>query len=155
MIDSIFGFKKPENSPGFVLWQTTVIWQRLIKKALDPYNISQSQFVILAISLWFESLNQEITQGLIISQSKLDKMTVSKSIKNLVERGYVRRFEHHEDTRAKSVCLTEKGKVFSLELIAIVKKIDMDFFGNIKEAERLSLITTLNTLISIRKDQDE
>ena len=25
-----FGFDKPEDSPGFVLWQTTTTWQRLI-----------------------------------------------------------------------------------------------------------------------------
>ncbi len=36
MTDSVFGFEQPEHSPGFLLWQTTITWQRLIKKALDP-----------------------------------------------------------------------------------------------------------------------
>lgn len=43
-----FGFDKPEDSPGFLLWQTTMIWQRQIKKALEQYNVSHAQFVIIA-----------------------------------------------------------------------------------------------------------
>lgn len=35
-----FGFDKPADSPGFLLWQTTITWQRLIKDALEPYDIS-------------------------------------------------------------------------------------------------------------------
>ncbi len=53
--NSTFGFDKPEDSPGFLLWQTTITWQRLIKKALEFSGISHPQFVILAITLWFEN----------------------------------------------------------------------------------------------------
>lgn len=148
MTNSIFGFEQPEDSPGFLLWQTTITWQRLIKKALDFYNISHAQFVILAITLWFESKNQEVSQSLIIRQSKLDKMTVSKALKKLVAEGYVKRLEHKEDTRAKSVLLTKKGKELVSKLIPIVEKIDDDFFGVVKKTERLSLINVLNNLVS-------
>ena len=66
----MFGFDKPEDSPGFLLWQTTITWQRLIKKALDAHDISHAQFVILAITLWFDNKKQEISQSVIIrSQS--------------------------------------------------------------------------------------
>lgn len=148
MTNSVFGFEQPEDSPGFLLWQTTITWQRLIKKALDPYDISHAQFVILAITLWFESKNQEVSQSLIIRQSKLDKMTVSKALKKLVAEGYVKRLEHKEDTRAKSVHLTNSGKELVSKLIPIVEKIDEDFFGVVKKTERLSLINVLNNLVS-------
>lgn len=147
MTNSVFGFDKPENSPGFLLWQTTITWHRLIKKALDPYSISHAQFVILAITLWFESKNQEVSQSLIIRQSKLDKMTVSKSLKKLVAETYVKRMEHKEDTRAKSVLLTKKGKELVSKLIPIVEKIDEDFFGVVKKTDRQSLINVLNNLV--------
>lgn len=55
MSDIPFGFAKPEDSPGFLLWQTTIIWQRRIKKALESHDISHAQFVIMAILLWFET----------------------------------------------------------------------------------------------------
>ena len=108
MKNSTFGFSKPEDSPGFLLWQTTITWQRLIKKALDPYGISHAQFVILAVTLWFESKNHEVSQSLIIRQSKLDKMTVSKSLKKLVAEEYVKRMEHQVDTRGNPFILTKR-----------------------------------------------
>lgn len=147
-MSAVFSVDKPEDSPGFLLWQTTITWQRLIKKALDIHNISHAQFVILAITLWFESKNHEVSQSLIIRQSKLDKMTVSKSFKKLVTEGYVKRMEHKEDTRAKAVYLTRKGKELISKLIPIVEKIDADFFGILKKNDQQSLINVLNNLIS-------
>lgn len=147
-MNSVFSVDKPEDSPGFLLWQTTITWQRLIKKSLDIHNISHAQFVILAITLWFESKHHEVSQSLIIRQSKLDKMTVSKSVKKLVMEGYVKRVEHKEDTRAKIVYLTKKGKELISKLIPIVEKIDEDFFGVLKKTEHQSLIKVLNNLIS-------
>jgi MarR family transcriptional regulator, organic hydroperoxide resistance regulator len=147
MTNSVFGFDRPEDSPGLLLWQTTITWQRLINKALDPYNISHAQFVILAITLWFDNKHQEVTQGLIIRQSKLDKMTVSKSLKKLVAEGYVKRTEHKEDTRAKSVHLTKKGKEMASKLVPIVEGIDATFFGVIKKTDQKSFIGILNNLV--------
>ncbi|CAN5407949.1 MarR family transcriptional regulator [soil metagenome] len=145
MTKSVFGFDKPEDSPGFMLWQTTITWQRLIKKALDPYDISHAQFVVLAITLWHES-KELVSQSLIIRQSKLDKMTVSKAFKKLAAEGYVKRLEHKEDTRAKSVHLTKKGKDLISKLIPIVENIDAAFFNTIESVERQSLINILNNL---------
>lgn len=148
MADSAFGFERPEHSPGFLLWQTTVIWQRQIKKALDPYKISHAQFVILANVLWFEGLKQSPTQILIARSSKLDKMTVSKSLKTLVENGFIRRNEHKEDTRAKSVDLTNKGKVLASKLVPIIEKIDSKFFGMLSTANQRALVNILADLVS-------
>ncbi|MBX3708876.1 MAG: winged helix DNA-binding protein [Gammaproteobacteria bacterium] len=147
MLDKAFGFEKPEDSPGFLLWQTTITWQRLIKKALDPYQISHAQFVILAIVLWFEGVNQEPTQVLITRQSKLDKMTVSKSLKKLVSLGLTKRAEHEKDTRAKSVHLTAKGKSLASKLVPIVEKMDKKFFGVVNAKDQQQLINLLNNII--------
>lgn len=148
MADSIFGFEKPEHSPGFLLWQTMVTWQRRIKKALDPYEISHAQFVILANVLWFEGIKQTPTQILIARNTKLDKMTVSKSLKKLVAQGFIKRTEHKEDTRAKSVHLTIKGKKIASKLVPIVEKIDDEFFGVMNKTNQQSLINILAGLVS-------
>lgn len=141
-----FGFDKPEDSPGFLLWQTTMVWQRQIKKALEVYDISHSQFVIMATLLWFEAHGYDTTQILIVNWSKLDKMTVSKSLKKLVAMGLVNRIEHETDTRAKSVSLTYNGKKLVHKLVPIVEGIDGGFFGKIPELEQKSLIKILNKL---------
>ena len=52
MKQSSFNVNKAEDSLGLLLWQTTMTWQRQIKNALEPYDISHAQFVILAILLW-------------------------------------------------------------------------------------------------------
>lgn len=135
MTHPIFRFDNPEKSPGLLLWQTTITWQRLIKNALEPYDISHSQFVILAITLWFESKNQNPSQTEIIQLSKLDKMTVSKALKKLVSSHLIKRNEHKEDSRAKSALLTKKGRELILTLIPIVESIDQDFFGTLKKKD--------------------
>jgi len=148
MKDKVFGFDKPEQSPGLLLWQTTITWQRQIKKSLDPYNISHAQFVIMAVTLWFENNKHDVTQIMIIRQSKLDKMTVSKSLKKLVSVGLVKRMEDKSDTRAKAVFLTKKGRDLISNLVPIVEGIDRDFFGAIKKSEQQSLIKMLNHMIT-------
>lgn len=148
MADPAFGFERPEYSPGFLLWQTMVTWQRLIKKGLDRYNISHAQFVIMANVLWFEGVQQIPTQILIVRSTKLDKMTVSKSLKKLVAQGLIKRSEHKEDTRAKSVYLTAKGKALASKLVPIVEKIDHDFFGVISSVNQRSFVQILADLVS-------
>lgn len=147
MYDLPFGFDKPEDSPGFLLWQTTMVWQRQIKKALEPHQISHAQFVIMATLMWFEAHKYDTTQIVIINQTKLDKMTVSKSLKKLVALGFVRRMEHESDTRAKSVTLTDKGKEIVCTLVSIVEEIDVRFFGSATKPEEQQLIKILVKLI--------
>lgn len=141
-----FGFDKPEDSPGFLLWQTTMIWQRKIKKALEPYDISHAQFVIMATLMWFEAHGYDTTQILIVNWSKLDKMTVSKSLKKLVTLEYVNRIEHETDTRAKRVTLTKKGKEMVRKLVPIVEGLDGVFFGKVSHKEQKSFMYVLEKL---------
>lgn len=152
MVNLPFGFDRPEDSPGFLLWQTTMLWQRQIKKALEPYNISHPQFVILATLLWFDAHHYDTTQVAIVNWTKLDKMTVSKSLKKLMALKLVNRSEHTTDTRAKSVSLTTQGKAMIHKLVPIVELIDSQFFGTTKAAEQKSLITLLRRLITIQEN---
>lgn len=141
-----FGFDQPEDSPGFLLWQTTMTWQRLIKKALEPYELSHAQFVIMATVHWFHAQGVETTQILIVNWTKLDKMTVSKSLKKLVAQGLVNRVEHGADLRAKSVSLTAKGKALIAKCVPIVENIDAEFFGKVPQRDEKALIQILNKL---------
>ncbi|MBY0353561.1 MarR family winged helix-turn-helix transcriptional regulator [Candidatus Babeliales bacterium] len=152
MTKSPFGFKKPEDSPGFLLWQTTIIWQRRINKALDEYGVSHAQFVIMALLLWFQENNYESNQALIADKSKLDKMTVSKALKKLVELGFVQRTEDTRDTRAKVAQLTEKGKTMVKVLVPIVEGIDKKFFGNVSVFDQQQLIKILGALLEKIRD---
>lgn len=136
---SNFNVKNAEESSGFLLWQVTTMWQREIKKALEDVELSHASFVILASLLWFEEQNVEITQTTIINHTKLDKMTVSKNLKSLVLKGFVKRFENENDTRAKTIVLEIQGKEMAIKAVKIVEKIDRDFFGKLQIEEKLQL----------------
>lgn len=150
-----FGFETPEDSPGFLLWQTTTSWQRMIKKALEPYNISHAQFVMMAILLWWRGQKTDLTQIDIIHLSKLDKMTVSKSLKKLASMGLVERSENQEDSRAKSVQLTKSGKALTRRLVPIVENIDAVFFGQLQKKQEKDLISILQKLSRIRDNESK
>ena len=149
-----FGFDAPEDSPGFLLWQTTLSWQRMIKKALEPHDISHAQFVIMAILLWWHGQKKEVTQIDIVTMSKLDKMTVSKSLKKLVGMDLVARHENQEDTRAKSVQLTKLGVALSAKLVPIVEGVDEYFFAKLPKKQEKDLIVILQKL-TVTEDVDK
>lgn len=136
---SHFSVKKADDSSGFLLWQVTTLWQREIKKALEPLGMSHSAFVILASLLWFDEQQIEPTQTTIINHTKLDKMTVSKSLKTLVLQGFVSRFENELDTRAKSITLTKQGKEIAIQAVQIVESVDSDFFAKLDIEEKTIL----------------
>lgn len=146
MTNPPFGFDVPEHSPGFLLWQTTITWQRLIKKALEPHKISHAQFVIMAILLWWQGKETDVTQIVVVQMSKLDKMTVSQSLKKLVRLDLVSRHENKDDARAKTIFLTIAGAKLAKKLVPIIEGIDTKFFGRLNSAEQDALIKAFQKL---------
>ncbi len=146
MADQPFGFDTPEDSPGFLLWQTTTVWQRRIKKALEAHAISHAQFVVLALALWLSEHQQAPTQTRIIQLSKLDKMTVSKSLKQLALGGYIERAEHATDTRAKIARPTAQGAALLHRLVPAIEQMDAEFFGALSQPHQRTLTSLLGQL---------
>ena len=126
---SNFQVERPEQSSGFLLWQVTTLWQRQIKSALNVVNLNHSGFVILASLLWFKEQKTTVTQTTIIEHTKLDKMTVSKSLKTLEKDNFILKSENEIDTRAKTITLTNEGVKLAIKSIKIVENIDNDFFS--------------------------
>lgn len=148
MKQSTFSFSEPEKSPGFLLWQATAAWQKHIKKELEPFEITHSQFVMLALSLWHYEQKLAINQVDLVNLSKLDKMTVSKALKKLVRLGLLEREEFENDTRVKTVKITRRGISITKKLVPIVEKIDALFFDILAKKEENALISILKKLAS-------
>lgn len=126
--DNIFSVDKAEDSTGFLLWQVTNLWQREIKKALEKYNLTHAQFVLLASMYWFELHHQEVTQIILSAHTKIDPMTTSTVLRTLQSKKLIKRQEHAIDTRAKTVVLTEHGKKIIKEAVKTVEEFDKAFF---------------------------
>lgn len=145
--ESVFSFKRPSNSPGFLLWQTSTVWQRLIKQGLEEKEITHPQFVILALLCWFKENGKTATQMMLADRSKLDKMTVSKSLKKLIANKLVSRAECKEDSRAKVVSLTTEGENLVNQLMPIIEGIDHQFFALFSEDEQKEYLRLLSKLL--------
>ncbi len=126
-----FHFKSPNDSPGYLLGQLTMLWQRKQKKVLDPLNLTQTQFVLLAALGWLSKKNRLVTQVDIANQSNADRMMVSKVLRTLEEKGFITRAEHETDTRAKEVRLTAEGAAVLQKALIEVENADLDFFAGL------------------------
>jgi DNA-binding MarR family transcriptional regulator len=127
--DDTFSVETPDDSSGFLLWQVTALWQREIRKALGKYNLTHSQFVLLASTYWLTLHQQEITQITLSSHTKIDPMTTSQVLRTLQTKKLLQRQEHHTDTRAKTVAITDEGKKLIKQAVKAVEKFDREFFS--------------------------
>lgn len=126
--EKTFSVETPEESSGFLLWQVTNLWQREIKKALEVYDLTHSQFVLLASILWLMQQNESITQIVLSNHTKIDPMTTSTVLRTLQKKGLLQRQEHSTDTRAKTVELTPNGIEMAKLAVKTVEKFDHEFF---------------------------
>lgn len=124
-----FQFKTPNDSPGYLLGQLTMLWQRKLKKVLDPLDLTQTQFVLLAALGWLSKTSSAVTQIDIANQSNADRMMVSKVLRTLQEKGFITRQEHETDTRAKTIRLTSDGENVLQKGLVEVENADKDFFA--------------------------
>ena len=68
--DNTFSVERSEDSTGFLLWQVTNLWQREIKKALEKYELTHAQFVLLASTHWLALQKQDVTQILLSNHTR-------------------------------------------------------------------------------------
>ena len=133
--DNAFSVEKANDSSGFLLWQVTNLWQREIRKALETYDLTHSQFVLLASIHWLTLHGQDVTQVLLSSHTKIDPMTTSTVLRTLQAKGLVQRQEHLTDTRAKTVGLTEPGKQVVKLAVQTVEDFDRTFFATLGDTQ--------------------
>ncbi|MES2830074.1 MAG: MarR family transcriptional regulator [Bacteroidota bacterium] len=129
-----FHFKSPNDSPGYLLGQVTMLWQRKQKRVLDPLDLTQTQFVLLAALGWLAKENDAVTQVDIANQSNADRMMVSKVLRTLEEKGFITREAHKTDTRAKIIELTNQGELVLQKGLVEIENADLEFFASLENA---------------------
>ncbi len=130
--DNTFSVKSADDSSGFLLWRVSTLWQRGIAKALEPYDLTHSQFVLMASIHWMTLHQVEVTQIAISDHTKIDPMTTSTVLRTLQKKGLIERIEHPKDTRAKIVSLTDTGKIVTRQAVVTVELYDTNFFSVLK-----------------------
>lgn len=126
-----FHFKRPEDSPGYLLGQLTMLWQRKQKRVLDPLDLTHTQFALLCALAWLSRESEKVTQVDIANQGNADRMMVSKVLRTLEEKKFITRQEHPTDTRAKTIKMTPEGEIVLQKAIVSVENVDLAFFSSL------------------------
>ncbi|MBU6993517.1 MarR family winged helix-turn-helix transcriptional regulator [Ferrovum myxofaciens] len=132
---SPFRHAQADDSPGFLLWKLTALWQRKLGGIFDAFALTQTQFAILASLLWFERQHEPPTQARLVEHAKIDKMTLSKAIRKLEEAGLVNRESSTSDTRAIQVRFTVAGRKLIHQAIIAIERADDEFFSCLTEGQ--------------------
>lgn len=142
MPESPFRYTQADESPGFLLWKLTALWQRALAEVLDGYGITQTQYAIMASLRWFEEQREPPTQTHLVEHTHTDKMTLSKAVRKLEGAGLVKRSPSREDSRAVSLRFTARGRALIQGAVRAVEDADDRFFANLG-AERLDAYKSL------------
>jgi DNA-binding MarR family transcriptional regulator len=126
-------FEQANESPGFLLWQLTNLWQQHIRCALAPLGITHVQFVLLASVAWLENTEKLVSQATLSRHAHTDIMMTSQVVRTLEEKGLLTRTVHPTDTRAKVVSLTAEGREVARRAVAVVEEADDQFFKELGE----------------------
>ena len=115
-----------------------------IKELSKPYDFSRGELPVLVRLI---KDGDGISQKEIRKDIPISKSTLSKTIKNLEEKGYLKKKKSTEDRRATLIYLTEEGR----EIENIVKKIDRKaeekMLKGLSKAKKKNLARTLKKLL--------
>jgi DNA-binding MarR family transcriptional regulator len=118
----------PSVSPGFLLWKVSNAWQRRQRAALEPFELTHSQFVLLATATWFGA-SETLTQARLAELSGVDPMTTSQVVRTLEAAQLLERRSHPDDPRAKAIQVTDAGRAKARAAVVAVEETDAAFFS--------------------------
>lgn len=121
-------YPDPQSSTGLMLWRVTNSWQRRIRAALAPFDLTHVQFVLLAMLASLEP-SEQVTQRELADRAVTDPMMTSQVVRALERKGLVERRAHPADRRARMVALTDAGLAVVNRAVAAVEGADRDYFA--------------------------
>jgi DNA-binding MarR family transcriptional regulator len=130
-------FEESSELTGFLIWQTTNLWQRRMKEKLDPIGITHVQFLLLnSLATLNKTSDKPLTQMMVANHAHCDKMMASKVLRLLEERHYLIRKPHHLDTRSKSLLITTKGMDLLEKATPVLLAVENSFFKSLKSKKK-------------------
>ncbi len=117
----------------------------LLNKALEPYDLTYSQFRILNC-LWKKG---DLTQKEILAIISVQPSTLTGVIDLLVEKKMVERIGEISDGRLKKITLTPKGKSLQNPTWAAVDKIEMFQTGRMTPESKAIVLAELQKMAAL------
>lgn len=131
------------NNPAYQLWIATNAWQRQIRKALLPLDLTFVQFTVLA------SINKlnlpDVSQAEICRFATIDPNMASSVVRSLELKGFIERKPHPTDRRAHSLYLTGQGLDLLEQARKLIRPMSEKFFAPLGD-ERVELARMLRVI---------
>lgn len=121
-------FEKPEQSPGFLLWQVSTEWRRQNETALATLGLTHPQFVLMASLGWLTRDRTDISQVELARHCSTDITMTSQILRSLEKKGYIERHQKIGNERSKFPRVTQKGARLIEKAIPLVESVDHHFF---------------------------
>ncbi len=131
-------FNEPNDNPGFLLWRVTNAWQRQIRAALEPLDLTHVQFVLLASLAWLSNQEASIPQVLLAQHANTDVMMTSQVVRTLEAKGYLMRQTDPMDARVKLLSITPAGLALVNLAIKAVEAVDKSFFFKLEHSKQFA-----------------
>lgn len=140
-------FPDAQSSLGLALWRATNAWQRRIRAALTPHDLTHVQYVLLASLTWMDR-TEPVTQRELAQHAELDVMMTSQVLRTLEAKGYIRREPHPQDRRAIALEPTARGIELANSATHDVESADTAYFATLAPAQRESMLAALQRLVA-------
>jgi DNA-binding MarR family transcriptional regulator len=133
----------PQESLGYRLKLALHAWTRHLDAALRPLGVTHLQaFALVTIELFCER-GETPSQVRVAGFLQLDAMMISKILRVLEERGYIKRSPHPDDPRANALHLTPAGSALVRAASPVVRAAHAAFFDRRLDADGKQTLAAL------------
>ncbi len=88
----------------------------------------------------------EATQARLVTESRMDKMSISRAVRKLVERRLVERSSDSGDRRAWRLTLTDAGRTLYAQVVPEARRLEGQLLSALRPAERVALDAMLRKI---------
>lgn len=120
-----------QQSPGFLLWQASLVLRRKLEAALALHDLTQIQFALLACTWYLTQHDAVASQNNIAEFSRCDVTMTSQVLRTLERKGLITRQQIAGDKRSKYPTMTAAGHTKLNAAMKVVEAIDEQFFNHL------------------------
>lgn len=114
-----------------------------LAKIYAPYDLTRTQWRILAVLS-----GGAMTAVGISSKTMMDKTTLSRAIKNLIDRKLMKRMAAQSDGRSSPLALTAKGRRLLNKITPLMLGAEAQIRGRLSKSDMKALERIINKILS-------
>jgi DNA-binding MarR family transcriptional regulator len=153
--DSVSRFKEPEDSLGYLLWQTAHGWMRRLNSELVGMGLTHLQMIALGSTAWLTRISGPPSQAQLAQFCAMDPMLISKVVRTLEKKHAIVRTPDQRDTRRRLLSVTDEGTQIILKCIPVIERAYEKFFAPVGEGEPQLHDTLLRLFHSMKATEGE